>query len=254
MALIKCDFRSDNLGMQTSVNVIIPEKLRGTERKGGFPVLYLLHGLSDDQNAWCQNTSIQRYVEEKGIITVMPWAGKSFYTDVRNGDKVFSYIAEELPVFCQQMFPVSGKREDKFVAGLSMGGYGAFKLALSKPGSYAAAASLSGALDILNVMNRKNQHISREIADSIYGENRNPSPEKDDLFKMVERLAKDKAALPELYMICGTEDFLYKDNVRFAGQLQSLGIDAKIRWEPGIHEWWFWDKYIQEVLEWLPVK
>jgi len=254
MAFISCGFSSKTLMMETQINVIIPEKLRGVERAGGFPVLYLLHGLTDDNLAWCKNTSIERYVEEKGIVVVMPWGGKSFYTDMKFGEKVFTYISEELPRFCEQMFPVSSKREDRFVAGLSMGGYGAFKLALSKPDNYAAAASLSGALDITNLMSRKNGNMWDNVPDSIYGENVLPSLEEDDLFGLIDNLVKNKATLPELYMICGTEDFLYKDNMKFAQHLEKLNIKAKIRWESGIHEWKFWDKYIKEVLEWLPIK
>jgi len=240
--------------MNTSINVIIPESFKDIKREGGFPVLYLLHGLSDDYTAWCRNTSIERYAEKRGIIVVMPWAGKSFYTDMKFGEKVFAYISDELPKFCEQMFPISSKREDKFVAGLSMGGYGAFKLALCKPDNYAAAASLSGALDIAHIMNRENENLWKDIPDSIYGENELPSPERDDLFSIIKNQVTNKISLPKMYMICGTEDFLYKDNLRFAKHLEKLGVRAKIRWETGIHEWKFWDKYIQDVLNWLPIK
>lgn len=254
MALIQCELFSNSLGMHTSISVIIPEKFRDTIREGGFPVLYLLHGLSDDSTAWCRNTSIERYAEARGIIVVMPWAGKSFYTDMKFGDKVFTYISEELPKFCEKIFPISSKREDKFVAGLSMGGYGAFKLALSRPESYAAAASLSGALDIAHLMNRENVNICNDVPDSIYGENVFPLPDQDDLFVLIDNLVKSKVTLPKLFMICGTEDFLYEDNLRFAKHIEKLSVDAKIRWEPGTHEWGFWDKYIQEILNWLPIK
>lgn len=254
MALIKCDFFSESLGMQTSINVIIPEKLRKAERKNGFPVLYLLHGLSDDQNAWINNTRIQQFVQERELIVVMPWAGKSFYTDMKTGDRVFTYITEELPEFVEQMFPVSKQREDKFVAGLSMGGYGAFKIGLALPDKYAAAASLSGALDITYLMNRNNVNLGNELPDAIYGLNEMPSQDKDDLFNMIEKHVENGVTLPEMYMICGREDFLYEDNVKFSRHLQNLKVKAKIRWEDGIHDWVFWDKYIEDVLDWLPLK
>jgi S-formylglutathione hydrolase FrmB len=140
------------------------------------------------------------------------------------------------------------------VAGLSMGGYGAFKLALSKPNCFAAAASLSGALDIVKIMDRRDDKSWDNIPNSIYGENVMPSSEKDDLFVLIDNLIRDNVNIPKLYMICGTEDFLYEDNLKFAKHIETLGIDAKIRWESGVHEWGFWDKYIQEVLEWLPIK
>jgi len=255
MAFIQCNFQSNALIMETQINVIIPEKLRDVKREGGFPVLYLLHGLSEGNTAWYRKTSIERYAEKKGIIVVMPWAGKSFYTDMKFGEKVFTYISEELPKFCEQMFPISNKREDRFIAGLSMGGYGAFKLALCKPDFYFATASLSGALDIVPAMNKLQAVSPKPVsAAAIYGVDEIPSPEQDDLFVLIDNLVKNKGTLPAMYMICGTEDFLYEDNLKFAKHLEKLGIKAKIRWEPGDHEWGFWDKYIQEVLEWLPIK
>jgi S-formylglutathione hydrolase FrmB len=242
--------------MNTQINIIIPEKLRYMRRDGGYPAIYLLHGLADDNSSWCRFTSIERYAEEKGIIVIMPWAGKSYYTDMKYGDKVFTYVTGELPQFCEKMFPVSSKREDRFVAGISMGGYGALKLALSKPGFYAAAASLSGTVDIAALMARvKDTDIyTTKNPYAIYGLERTPSTERDDLFAMLNNLVRENVDLPEIYMICGTEDYVYNDNVKFANYLTELGVNAQIRWESGKHEWAFWDSYIQEVLKWLPVK
>lgn len=255
MSFITCNLFSNNLGMATSINVIIPERFRGIKREGGFPVLYLLHGLSDDNSAWCRYTSIEKYAEKRGIVVVMPWAGKSFYTDMKYGDRVFTYISEELPEFCENTFPISGKREDRFIAGLSMGGYGAFKFALSKPENYAAAASLSGALDIIGLMKRENEIPNAVmLKKAIFGDEAKRSYDKDDLFILLDRAAASGADMPKMFMICGTEDFLYQDNVNFSKQLEKQVPGAKIRWEPGVHDWDFWDKHIQEVLEWLPVK
>ncbi len=117
-----------------------------------FRVLYLLHGYSDDQTAWQRWTSIERYAEGLNLAVVMPAAQNSFYTDMVHGGKFFTFLTEELPAVVHDLFPLSTERADTFVAGLSMGGYGAFKLALSRPDLYAAAASLSGALDICEVV------------------------------------------------------------------------------------------------------
>lgn len=254
MAFIKCSFKSKILDMDTEINVIIPNKFRNEPKKEGYPTLYLLHGLSDDNTAWWRYTSIERYAEERGVIVVMPCGWRSFYTDMKYGPRVFTYISSELIEFCEFTFPVSSRREDRFIAGLSMGGYGAFKFALSNPENYAAAASLSGAVDIIALMKREQENPSfGGIAYPIYGEKGSPS-ENDDLFQLLSKAVNEGKKLPKMFMICGTEDFLYEDNVKFSKHLESIVPDATIRWEPGDHQWSFWDKHIQEVLNWLPVK
>ncbi len=142
MALIQCDFFSETLQLSTSMNVILPQPARAR-----YPVLYLLHGLSDDHTTWLRRTSIERYVDPLGLAVVMPAVHRSFYSDMAHGNRYWTFVSRELPALARGFFPISSSRADTFVAGLSMGGYGAFKLALSFPQRFAAAASLSGALD-----------------------------------------------------------------------------------------------------------
>jgi len=152
MALLTCHFFSEALGVSTAATVLLPESARGQIGMGGAdvegppPVLYLLHGLSDDETIWTRRTSIERYVAERGLAVVMPRGGRSMYADEVHGGGYWTFLTQELPRAVQQFFRVSDRREDTFVAGLSMGGYGAFKWALREPWRFAAAASLSGAL------------------------------------------------------------------------------------------------------------
>ena len=154
MALIQCDFFSEILGISSSMCVILPQDttnqigMEGSHKRQRYPTLYLLHGYSDDYTIWQRRTSIERYVASLGIAVVMPNAGKSYYTDMKKGDKYFTFISQEVPELARSFFPLSEKREDNFIAGLSMGGYGAFKVALTYPERFCAAASLSGSLDI----------------------------------------------------------------------------------------------------------
>ena len=150
-----CDFFSESLMVGTSITVVLPQEteeqigLIDEVREGPPPVLYLLHGLSDDHTAWLRYTSIERYAVARGLAVVMPAAGRSFYADEAHGHRYWTYISEELPRVVGQFFRVSQEPADTFVAGLSMGGYGALKLALTHPDRYAAAACLSGALDLV---------------------------------------------------------------------------------------------------------
>src|SRR5687768_14990413 len=134
MALIHCDFFSDVLGLSTSMTVILPQAttrqigMNGAVRADAHATLYLLHGMSDDHTMWVRRTSIERYVTPLGLAVVMPAVHRSFYTDMAHGANYWTFISEELPLLARSFFPLATRREANFVAGLSMGGYGAFKL------------------------------------------------------------------------------------------------------------------------------
>ena len=159
MALIELKFYSQMLGMQTEAYIIIPQKftsgeigIEGKSDSKEYKCLYLLHGLSDDHSIWLRRTSIERYAAEYGICVVMPCGARSFYTDMKYGMKYFSYITEELPCVVSEFLKVSNKREDTYIAGISMGGYGALKAALKKPEVFCACGGLSPVADIKNGM------------------------------------------------------------------------------------------------------
>ena len=167
MALLTWNFHSQTLGISASANVVLPQS--AVEKGKKLPVLYLLHGLSDDHTIWQRRTSIERYVEPLGLAVVMPAVNRSFYANMAHGPRYWDFISEELPRLARSFFPLSDKRSDTFVAGLSMGGYGAFKLALSHPDRFAAAASLSGTLDIVQLGNDKADPNRRREMENIFG-------------------------------------------------------------------------------------
>jgi S-formylglutathione hydrolase FrmB len=260
MALIQCDFFSEVLGLSTSMNVILPQAARGqigvaaAARSGPHPVLYLLHGLSDDHTIWCRRTSIERYVAPLGLAVVMPAVGRSFYTDQVHGLRYWTFVSEELPETVASLFPVSTERDETFVAGLSMGGYGAFKLALRQPERFAAAASLSGALDLSpRFQEERDEARLGEWADT-FGDLEAVAGSDEDLTALAEKLAAAHGPRPALYQWCGTEDFLHEDNVRFRDHARRLGLDLVYEEGPGGHEWACWDRQIRRVLEWLPIE
>src|SRR6476620_7902799 len=137
MALVRCDFFSEVLEVGTSVTVLLPQASEqqigvvstASTNDGDFPVLYLLHGLSDDSTAWLRYSSIERYTAPLGLAVVMPQVQRSFYADEVHGERFFTFLSDELPRVVASFFRVSRRREDTFVAGLSMGGYGALKWA-----------------------------------------------------------------------------------------------------------------------------
>ncbi|MCF6176978.1 MAG: esterase family protein [Victivallaceae bacterium] len=255
MALVNCDFFSETLGMSSSMTVILPQQTQGQIGLDGVagdcrpPVLYLLHGFSDDHTTWLRRTSIERYVAELGLAVVMPNVHRSFYTNMVYGGRYWDFVSDELPQLVKTFFNLSERREDTFVAGLSMGGYGALKLALNCPERFAAAASLSGVTDIFNWA----ETTEREDFKFIFGENSKIPNSDSDLFYLAQQLVNNATPLPALYQCCGTEDFLYEDNQRFKAHLESLKVNFTYSEAPGNHNWAFWDEHIQNVLKWLPL-
>jgi S-formylglutathione hydrolase FrmB len=255
MALLRCDFFSDTLGFSTSMTVILPQRTTGQIGMTGratdepFPTLYLLHGLSDDDSIWLRRTSIERYVAELGLAVVMPQVHRSFYTDEAFGRPYWTFLSEELPQVAAGFFRLSTHPEDTFVAGLSMGGYGAFKWALRHPDRFAAAASLSGALDLAARQHGPGRAEDPRMMERIF-DGRTVAGTEDDLFWLLDQ-ASD---LPPLYLCCGTEDPLFDDNVRFRDRCRATGTPVVVDFGPGDHEWGYWDTKIQDVLAWLPIK
>ncbi len=257
MALMHVDFFSDVLGMCMDMDVIIPQQtsrqigMEGKAEKGQYKTMYLLHGMSDDQTIWLRRTSIERYVSQLGIAVVMPTTHLGFYTDTAYGMRYWTFISRELPRICREFFPrMSDKREDTLAAGLSMGGYGAWKLGLGASQTFGAAASLSGALDMSADLCRHMDDEKSKLFTGIFGSPAQLKGSDNDLLALAEKLAASKKDRPRLYAWCGEIDFLYQDNLHAWEHVKKLGYDLTSESSPGDHQWKYWDEKIQDVLRW----
>ena len=242
MAFFQMNFRAESLNQDACVNVIIPSKMTCTK----FKTLWLLHGLSGNQDSWMRYSSIERYARDYGIAVVMPSVDRSWYTDTAYGKNYFTYVTKELPEKIAYYFGgYSNKREDNIVIGLSMGGYGALKMALTYPENYSFCASLSGSLDIT----RKNRPCNIDEWRSIFGFDLKAPAElegtKHDMFV----IAENTNTPPYIYMWCGTEDILIEVNKRFSAHLNELGIAHTFKTSEGNHSWKYWDMHIQNALD-----
>lgn len=252
MALFQCSFFSDALQISASMNVILPQKKEAQIGMDGTAaadpaVLYLLHGLSDDHSTWLRRTSIERYAAAYPLAVVMPAVNRSFYTDMAHGAAYWTFLSEELPQIVHSFFKVSRDPARTFVAGLSMGGYGAFKLALTRPDRYAAAASLSGCLDICATCTGNPDLVTVE---PVFGPLEHLPGSRNDLFALLDRFPVSSKT--RFYQCCGTADFLYQGNLTFRDRAQKAGLDLTYEEHDGEnHEWGYWDRQIQRVLEWM---
>lgn len=256
MIISEVNFFSETLTLGCSMHVLLPQRMlsngKKTPRKK-LRTLYLLHGRSDDHTAWQRWTSIERYADGLNLAVVVPAVHLSYYTDMAHGGKYWQFISEEVPAIARDLFPLSSDRKDNFVAGLSMGGYGAFKLALTNPERFAAAASLSGGLDTrakVSLDNPRNDENRLASLRNVFGDLNKVVGSKHDLVALAKKVAKGSVR-PRLYQCCGTEDFLYKENIYFRDEVRKLPLDLTYEEGPGEHTWAYWDMMIQRVLTWM---
>ena len=237
MAHIRCDFSSEYLKMATSLIAILPEQLNISQ----IPVVYLLHGLTDNCTGWSRYTAVERYAREHGAAVIMPEVQRSYYTDMAAGLSYYSFIQDELPAICQRLFGVSALREKNYIMGLSMGGYGALKCALNMPHRYAGCASFSAVADISA---RVQQIVPAERMEfqAILGAGLD-IPEKGELFALVQGAEVER--LPRFFMTCGDQDEFLEGNRRLATLMEARGAQVEFRhWDDG-HTWTFWDRSVE---------
>ena len=251
MAVIKMNFLSQALSMQTNVTICLPSFSFADLMQGRddvyvpgmkYQVLWLLHGFSGDDSDYVNFSNIVRYADDNKLAVVMPPAFNAGYTDQagERGAKYFQFVAEELPKMCRAIFPFSDKREDNFVAGLSMGGGGTFKLAMTYPERFAAAICMSGA----------GQNPAKPSAFAANSDGIDP-------WALAAQNAKDGKPLPKMYMTCGGNDAMALVSVKDTHDyLTGLGYESTYVEIPGYgHEWDFWDLTLRNTIkEWLPIR
>lgn len=249
MAFLQIDFRSEAVGSTLPLNLIIPEDcVRGAAALEERKVLYLLHGLSEDASGWARFSNIEILAREHGLVVVMPSGGRSFYTDMDNGQAYFSHLTEELPAFLKGVFRISDKREQTFIAGLSMGGYGCFKAAFLRPDLYTAACSMSGVLAVNAFLGpsskTEDQQFMHELGIIFGGLDKIPGGIHDPEY-WLRNAAEKQLDLPRLCAYCGTEDDLLPMSRWFAHAAGQFGIPLTYKEGPGMHDWHFWQKWIE---------
>ena len=231
MALFHINYYSEPLQKQTGMIVI------ASGCGAPCPVVYLLHGLSDDYTIWQRRTSIERYVERCDFIVVMLDGARSFYTDMPGGLGNYEQHILYSVRFIDATFRTIDSPAARGIEGLSMGGYGAIKLGLKYPEIFGSAVSHSGALDITALL----QAHDMPDMHAIYGEQ--VKPDEDCL-----ALAARPGPKPALRIDCGVDDFLIEQNRRFHAHLASLNIPHEYAEFPGEHTWDYWDVHVQEGL------
>ena len=264
MAFIQMNLLSKSLMRTVPVNVILPVDkmvfpgMPAREYKP-YKTLYLLHGVFGNYTDWVCGTRIQRYAEENDLVVIMPSGDNAFYVDQPAGNNFYGeFIGRELVELTRKMFPLSHKREDTFIGGLSMGGYGALRNGLKYSDTFGSVVSLSGALHLESIAARTEDTPffleSKSYAEACFGDLSELLESDKNPRWLVKQLKEAGRELPEIYMACGDQDSLLPVNRDMAEFLKVQGINVTFEVGPGNHEWDFWDTYIKKAIEWLPTE
>lgn len=253
MAYFMGEIFSKSLLQDTSFHVILPQDGRRYIWKEKPKTLILLHGLSDSAATWVRRTAIERYAERYNLAVLMPEVQRSWFQDMVYGVKAFTYITEEVPELAQKLFHLSTEREDMMIAGLSMGGYGALRCALETD-RFGYCGAFSGAYDLRDMYRMAAEPGGESVLEglaedykAIFGEKAYVPDEV--MMPHIIRKAAQKKVLPEVYMICGTEDFLYKHTCEVRALCQEYLPGFFYEEWPGHHEWDMWDEAVERMLK-----
>ena len=258
MSYVRLTMSSAKLNGNTDISVFLPNKKRPHVMGAGYgipkaeydknevyQVLWLMHGGGDDYTAWTYDAMIQRACDAAELVVIMPTI-----IDLPGADPAVDYmgfVTEELPKAMQFMFPISPRRQDNFIAGLSYGGYFSYKCAMNHPELYACVGSFSSPLDVVMDINRLHAKDPQfKGTDNITGTNR-------DVLYLTKKLKEEGVEMPKSFQTVGTEDFTWDFNISARDHFVKLGMDHTFTTRPGTHNFEFWDGALKEFLAWLPL-
>ncbi|WP_163193353.1 alpha/beta hydrolase [Clostridium thermarum] len=261
MAIVDVNFYSNALSRQVTYKAVIPTDgplYPGMEIKGlkSFKTVYLLHGIMGNYTDWVTCSRVAQLAAQYNVALIMPSGDNSFYVDQEAARNFYGeYIGRELVEETRKLFHLSHRREDTFIAGLSMGGYGAIRNGLKYHATFGAIAGLSSALIIEQALTSTEDaqwHFARRsYFEAVFGDLTKLKGSDKDLETLIRKIKEEKAPMPRIYLACGTEDFLIENNRKFRDFLVSEDVEHTYVESSGIHDWKFWDEYIEKVLAWL---
>lgn len=252
MALFKINYYSTILGHDTDINVIVPDEKHiqdFTPKEQFYDVIYLLHGMGDDSSGWVRYSNVERYANEFNFMIVMPNGEHSFYTNAIHEKQWGDYFSKELPYHLKKWFPIS---ENQYISGLSMGGYGAFKLGFEDLTRFKGISGLSSVLSLVTFKNVAPKEVQATI-DQIFCTIYDTKTPQADIQKLAKNIGKhyETHDYPLILQFNGTEDFLYEDNQTLRDILESTNIPYFYEEWSGGHDWNFWDTAIYKTLKYF---
>jgi len=262
MALFQIQFRSTSLARSTQALLLLPNDVTPEEKAGNenyqreMRTLVLLHGYTGSCYDWLTGSRIQELSARYNLAVAMPTGENSFYLDQKGtGHAYGTFVGKELIAYLQETFHIAMRREDTYIGGLSMGGFGALHTGLLYPEHYSRIFALSSALIVHEVMGMK-EGRGNEVADYdyyrwVFGEPASLENSENNPEFLVKQRKKRGEQIQPVFMACGTEDFLLENNRQFRDFLTQEGVELHYQESAGIHDWEFWNQYLEPAIRWL---
>lgn len=267
MSFIHLNFYADSLKFRTEVRVALPDYPRQrdplTSRETAFdpqkrfPVVYLLHGFSGDYSDWATMMPIEAIANRYGFAIVMPHGYNTWYLNVPNGLQMENFIADELPAAMQALLPISDRADERFIAGLSMGGTGAMRIALQHPDRYRAAAAMSAVPDVSlplcePVGNEAYEQVLRSSAERCYGGREGFDDTHKNILKLALQRKQEGTRIPPLLFQYGEQDVRFEMQYpRFKRFCEENQLPVLCTSSPGGHNFDYWSPTLLQTMEWF---
>jgi len=262
MSFLQVNSYAESLARQNTFNVILPDDLQPMMKAGNphfereTKTLFLLHGYSGNMHDWLTGSNVQELAIKYNLAVVMPNGGNHFYLNGKGtGNKSADYVGTELVEYMRRTFGLAKERENTFIGGLSMGGFGALHTGLQFHENFGKIIALSSALIIHQIQGMR-PGAQNEMADydyyvSVFGDLAQLEGSEKDPEYLMQQLKAQGREIPEIYMACGTEDFLLENNRQMHEFLVKEHIPVSYQEGPGAHEWGFWNRYLEPAVCWM---
>lgn len=259
MALFQGTFFAKSISRATTFNLVLPndcpDNIGETNENFRRPVktLFLLHGYCGNYTDWLINSPVQDLASRYNLAIVMPQGDNSFYLNGPSScGKYEDFISKDLIEYLQKTFKLALDPKDTFIGGLSMGGFGALHNGLAHPEVFGKMFGLSSAL-IQDEVAKMEPGTGNPVANydyyaSAFGNPKDLPTSSNNPKAVAKKRVENKEKIQPVFMACGSEDFLIEPNRDFKAFLESLGIDVKYYETPGVHDWKFWNEYIEKAI------
>ena len=254
MAYFRIEYYSDALQRETAFELLLPNDPHWGVKANPQTkrTLFLLHGYKGKAGNWVPEDLAYQY----NFAIVMPTAENSFYLNgISTGHAFQTMLGEELVDYVRRTFNLARTRENTAIAGLSMGGYGALHTGLAYPETFGKIAALSSALIVHGIAHMKpgegNSVANFEYYRECFGEPELLEESDNNPENLIRKLKSAGEKIPEIYLACGTEDFLLEPNREMHRFLTEEGVPHEYHESPGTHDMVFWTEYIRKIVLWM---
>jgi len=263
MANIQINFFSQAINRLTTVQMILPNDavaemtINNPHYKRPMKTLFLLHGYSGNSWDWAYGSLVAELALKYNLAVVMPSGDNSFYVNAKaSGYRYEDFIVKDLLAYIQKTFSLAMETKDTFIGGLSMGGFGAIRLGLAHPECFGKIVGLSSALIIEDIKDMTEDSPAAKVANKAYYEQTFGDLSKLDEScvnpeYLIKQSLKNKEEIRPVFMACGSEDFLIENNRNFHKFLEREGVAHIYKESPGVHDWKFWNEYLEPAIQWL---